>query len=132
MSLTRILLISCIIFVCIIVVVTIVTKVSFRQTIGRNIKFMRLFWNIVNLWRDKKFLTNLSQIDEKTLVELNRDDVELEIRHLSSTTDRSLRECLTDAASKNNLSSTTAYERWWRKCVTTRTRIVEVAQSSEV
>lgn len=123
MSLIRIILAVCIIFVLLLIFLVFFTKISFRQTIDRNIKFIRLFWSIVNLWRNKKFLINLSEIDQKSVDELNREDATLEREYLSSASnrDRSLCECFAniDIDGKNMLN---LYKYWWKTCITTRTR----------
>lgn len=138
MRLIFVLLIAFLAFVVCLLFIAWMNAIPFRRTIDRNIHFVRLFWSIVDLWRRKSFLKNISDLDQYDIDTLNKDDARLEHEYftkisssvsspklqLSSSSpsfDRSLSKCLSSVQSVVSL----AYNDWWRHCVTTRTRTIE-------
>lgn len=122
MSPRYILLIVCITFICVWLFVALVNTIPVRRTINRNIKFVRLFFDIVKLWRNKNFVRNIAELDLYDVDTLNKDDKQMELKYFAqSYLDRSLPGCLSDVT----MLGLSHYNERWRHCITTRTRTVE-------
>lgn len=136
MRLIFVILVAFVGFVCILLFASTVATFPFRRTIDRNIKFARLFWAVIKLWRNDDFLRNLDDVDRYDTNKLFVDDALMEKEYFAKhPNDRPFRDCVDSAMSFvsntsslsslfSSSSSSSIYRNWWNRCLTTRTRNV--------